>query len=202
MEGQSNRSSGNLRPVTAGGPRDEGAKLFEELALPVLDDLYRFACCLERNPADAADLLQEALLAGFRKFSQLDRETSFRAWMATIVRRTFLNRNRRQDSVVPLGLDSSDDRPQYGVLATPRPPAPDERLIARRLGSELRCAVDELPEEQRLAVFLIDVQGFSYAEAAEVLARPPGTVASRVARGRSRLRERLRHLARERGWVP
>lgn len=176
-------------------------RVFEELALPALDDLYRFACRLERDPADAADLLQDSLLVGFRKFSQLDRAPSFRAWMTTIVRRTFLNHRRRHDTAVPLHFDAGEVPSLNSPLSAPRL-APDERLIARRLGTELRSAVDELPEEQRLAVFLIDVQGFTYAEAAQVLEAPPGTVASRVARGRSRLRERLHHLATERGWVP
>jgi RNA polymerase sigma-70 factor (ECF subfamily) len=179
---------------------DRRAQLFEELALPALDGLYAFACRLERDPARAADLLQEALLTGFRKFSQLGSRPSFRSWMATIVRRTFLNRHRRHEPVVPL----ADDEPETS-LAAPHDAersGPEQRLLARRLAHELKGALDELPEAQRLAVFLVDVQGYGYAEAATALGMPAGTVASRVARGRARIRERLRHLARERGWTP
>jgi RNA polymerase sigma-70 factor (ECF subfamily) len=86
-----------------------------------------------------------------------------------------------------------------GGLGSSRP-GPDERLAARRLGRELRDALDALTEPQRLAVFLIDVQDYTYDEAARVLGMPPGTVASRVARGRASLRARLQHLARQRGW--
>lgn len=178
---------------------DVRSRLFEELSLPALDDLYRFACRLERNPARAADLLQDSLITGLRKFSQLSRSESFRSWMVAIIRRTFLNRRRRAEPSV--GFDPEDpDRP-VPLPAAAGEAGPDHRLLARQLAGELKAALDELPEEQRLAVFLIDVQGFTYAEAAEGLATTPGTVASRVARGRARLRDRLRHLARERGWA-
>lgn len=178
---------------------DRHTRLFEELALPALDDLYAFACRLERDPAAAADLLHDALLTGFRKFFQLNSTPSFQSWMAAIVRRTFLNRHRRKGRSVPLS-EAALEAPLAPATSYGRP-GPDERLIARRLGRELKQALDELPEPQRLAVFLIDVQGYSYGEASEVLSIRPGTVASRVARGRARLRERLLHLARERGWT-
>ncbi len=188
-----------LEPHEGQRERRDRGKLFEELALPGLDDFYRFACRLERDPARAADLLQESLLTGFRKFSQLGRATSFRSWMATIVHRTFLNRHRRSESTVSLE-EAGLEEPEETVFGRPGL-APDERLMARRLSSELKAALDELPEEQRLPVFLIDVEGYSYGETAKVLATPAGTVASRVARGRAQLRRRLRHLARERGWI-
>ena len=164
--------------------------------LPLLDELFAFSCRLERDPARAADLLQDSLLRAFRKFSQLGDAASFRSWMATIIRRTFHNRRRRKGVLQPL---PSEDGPHAHEMRSCRL-GPDERLAARRLGRELKDALDDLPEPQRLAVFLIDVQGFSYDEATRVLDLSPGTVASRVARGRASLRVRLRHLALERGW--
>lgn len=77
---------------------------------------------------------------------------------------------------------------------------PEEKLLAQRLSVEIRHALRSLPLEQRMAVMLVDLQEFSYAEAADALDVAPGTVASRVARGRNALRRSLRHAARERGW--
>ena len=178
------------------GPQRQ-RRLFEELALPVLDDLFRVAWRLERDPSRASDLLQDALLTAFRKFSQLKETGSFRAWASSIVRHTFLNQRRRRDVALPM----EDALAQDSGGLTEAGPGPDERLVARRLAKEVKAALDALPEEQRLAVFLIDFQEFTYAEAAEALDAPPGTVASRVARGRAVLRARLSHLAQERGWT-
>lgn len=182
-------------PRTAYGGGAETGGPFEEMLLPILDDLWRFARRLESDDERAADLLQDALLVGWRKFHQLERPAALRAWMGRIVYRTFLNRRRRKAPEVPLEELTTGDPP-----ASPRL-APEERLLARRLRGELAAAVDELPPAQRLAVLLVDALGFTYAEAAETLAVPPGTVASRVARGRSVLRRALRHTARERGWL-
>jgi RNA polymerase sigma-70 factor (ECF subfamily) len=173
-----------------------GPKLFEEHALAALDDLYRFACRLEGDRDRAEDLLQQALLTGFRKFSQLKDPGAFRVWMMRIVRHTFLNLRQARKPVVSL-----EDAGQSLDPSDAAGPDAEERLLARRLGRELQEAMDALPPERRLAVFLVDVQGLSYGEAASVLEVPPGTLASRVARARAELRRCLIHLARERGWI-
>ena len=174
-----------------------GDRLFEELALPCLDDLYRVACRLERDPERAEDLLQQALLVGFQKFRQLRKQESFRPWFVSILRRTYLNRLRtatRETSLdeATLAVDFSIGGDAFD---------PELRFLTSRLRAELRAALDGLPDEQRLAVYLVDVEGFKYADAAEALEVPPGTVASRVARGRRSLQKSLMHLARERGWA-
>jgi RNA polymerase sigma-70 factor (ECF subfamily) len=173
-----------------------GKLLFEELVLPCLDDLYRAARRLERDPDLAGDLLQQALLVGFQRFHQLRSRESFRAWMVTILRRTHLNRVRTPSREISLdeGALPLDDSTADGF-------DPELRFLTARLRDELRAALDRLPEEQRLAVYLVDVEGFKYAEAANALEVSPGTVASRVARGRRSLQRTLAHLARERGWV-
>ncbi|HEX9669575.1 MAG TPA: RNA polymerase sigma factor [Thermoanaerobaculia bacterium] len=168
------------------GPRHE---LFAELALPVLDDLYRLACRLERDPDRARDLLQEALLVGLRKLHQLKAHGSFRAWAARIVRGVFLN-SRRGPREEPLG-----ERDLSGSVWPEEPPlGPEERFLARRRAAAIASALDELPREQRVAILLVDLQGFTYAEAAAALEAPPGTVASWVVRGRHALRRRLRPI--------
>lgn len=182
-----------------GGKEPQTDKLFEELALPVLDRLYQLACRLEGDPQKAEDLLQEALLTGFRKFHQLKTPDSFHAWTSRILRHTFLNqhhRRSREKHWVSGPLPEQADQ-----ITSAQPYEPEQSLLARRLSSELSAALDQLPREQRLAVLLIDVQGFSYADAASVLEVAPGTAASRVARGRAALRHGLGHLARERGWT-
>ena len=183
-----------------GGPGHRGnGRVFEELALPLLDDLYRLACRLEGDPHDAQDLVQDALLTGFRKFHQLRDPRAFRAWISSILRNTHLN--RRSSTVQKLPSVPFSEH----ALGPPEGPSahyePERRLLARRLSQELRRALDRLPEDQRIAVFLIDMQGFRYGDAAEVLGVPPGTVASRVARARAALRGFLEHVARERGWA-
>ncbi len=167
--------------------------------IPLLDDFYRVACRLERDPDRAEDLLQDALLQGFQRFGQLQAQSSFRAWMGRILMRTYLNTRRRRATEVPLEeaeagpkaphADRSEGRVDLGFP-----------LSARVLAHELKAALDRLPRDLALAVFLVDVQGYPYGEAAVVLDVAPGTVASRVARGRAALRVFLRHLAQERGW--
>ncbi len=177
-----------------GQPRQ--AKLFEELVLPCLDDLFRVACRLERETADAEDLLQQALLTGFQKFGQLRDQGALRPWLVRILRRTHLNRVR-----TPLREARFEESAHQDDLVV-APPFfdPEMRFLAVRLREELRAALERLPEEQRLAIYLVDVEEFKYAEAADALEVSPGTVASRVARGRRSLQISLMHLARERGW--
>ena len=178
---------------------DRTGRLFEELALPVLDRLYQLACRLETDPHKAEDLLQEALLTSFRKFHQLKNPNAFHAWTGRILRHTFLNQRSRK-SQQPRRIDGPLPE-RADPVADTEPYEPERGLLARRLSRELKAALDQLPQEQRVAVLLIDVQGLSYADAALVLEVAPGTVASRLARGRTALRSALSHLARERGWA-
>lgn len=194
-----NRRMADLKVKPGGKQIDQTGKLFEELALPVLDRLYQLACRFERDPQKAEDLLQEALLTGFRKFRQLKNPNAFHAWTSRILRHTFLNQQGRkiQDVRLDDGLTAEQTRPVEHV----GPYEPERRLLAWRLSRELKAAMNQLPREQRAAILLVDVQGFSYAETAYVLDAAPGTVASRLARGRAALRHTLGHLARERGWA-
>ncbi len=176
----------------------EGAKLFEELVIPLLKDFYRVACRLERDPDRAQDLLQDSLLQGFRRFGQLRVQSSIRAWMGRILVRTYLNTCRRRATEVELLEPHA--KPEASHAAQSEGPLDVGLLLStRRVAHELKSALDRLPPDLGLAVFLVDVQGYPYGEAAEVLDVPPGTVASRVARGRAALRGQLRHLAEERG---
>ena len=167
---------------------------FGALASPILEDLYRFARRLERNdPVKAEDLLQQALLRGLTNMGQLRKEDAFRVWMCRILFRVHLN--NRQKPTEQLG--------DPDVIPFPNGADPHQQLVAKRIGETLLCALDALPEKQRHAIWLVDGQGFKYAEVAEILDISPGTAASRVARGRETLRTNrtLRALAQDQGVI-
>lgn len=163
---------------------------FLALVGPHRASILRFARRLEGDPVRAEDLLQQALLVAWRRFEQLHTPDAARAWLARITLTTWLDRRSARE--VP-----ATDTAEYASAA----PGPFERLEARRVGARVADAVASLPEEQRLAVWLVDGEGFTFAEAALTLAAAPGTIASRVARGRASLRLALRDLATERGFV-
>lgn len=171
---------------------DARRRRFERLVRPVLDELYRFARRLTRDPVRAEDLLQQALLRGLDRLPQLSDDAAFRAWQSRVLYTTWLNavQRRRVEMVDAEGLDDN-------VVCID--PGPDARLADRQLGLQIADALDALPDGQRQAVWLVDGQGFKYAEAASILEVSPGTVASRVARGRVALRRSLAAVAAEQG---
>jgi len=165
---------------------------FERLLRSEQRALYGFALKLTRDPVRAEDLLQQSLLTGLRRFDQLRDPGAFRVWMSRILLRTWQNQGGRKiDGVIEL----------REVRAARAGGGPDEALARARLAARMAEALDALPEAQRLAVWLVDGQGYRFHEAAEILGARPGTVASRVARGRAALRERLGDVAREHGVI-
>ena len=172
------------------GARSSRSASFEAEALTHLDGLYRAALRLTRVPADAEDLVQETYLRAFRASDSFEPDTNLRAWLFTILHNTARNRARDR-AREHLTVDSeavdraADIRP--GVSDTP------EALLMRNvLTPELQAAIDALPETFRQAVWLRDVEEFSYAEIAAMLEIPIGTVMSRISRGRRMLFERLK----------
>jgi RNA polymerase sigma-70 factor (ECF subfamily) len=172
---------------------------FEAEALAALDSLYRTALRLTRVPADAEDLVQETYLKAFRAANQFEPGTNLRAWLFTILHNTARNRvrDRARESVV---VDSeaveraADTAPFSGSPASHGPETPESLLLRDTLTPELQAAVDALPDAFRQAVWLRDVEEFSYAEIARMLDIPIGTVMSRISRGRHLLYEQLLHL--------
>jgi len=166
---------------------------FEAEALASVDSLYRTALRLTRSPADAEDLVQETYLKAFRAADRFEPGTNLRAWLFTILHNTARNRARdraREGVTVDSDVvDQAADAPSYG-LSTPVA-TPEALLLRETLTPELQAAVDELPEAFRQAVWLRDVEEFSYAEIAEMLAIRPGTVMSRISRGRRMLHKAL-----------
>ena len=169
---------------------------FEAEALASVDSLYRTALRLTRVPADAEDLVQETYLKAFRAADRFQPGTNLRAWLFTILHNTARNRARDRAreglTVDSEAVDQAADTPSYGLSAPV--PTPEALLLREALTPELRAAVDELPDAFRQAVWLRDVEEFSYAEIAEMLNIPVGTVMSRISRGRRILFDRLQHL--------
>jgi RNA polymerase sigma-70 factor (ECF subfamily) len=182
--------------VPAGGgsaPEAEASKTsadeaFSREALSYVDSLYGTALRLTRRPADAEDLVQDTYLKAFRSSGQFQRGTNLKAWLFTILHNTFRNM-RRHDGRNPIDVDS-----EYVEQAPARAPndfSPEELLTRASLDVDLKDALDALPEAFRQAVWLRDVEELTYAEIAEVLDIPLGTVMSRISRGRRALYERL-----------
>lgn len=160
---------------------------FERDALGHLDALYGTALRLTRNEADAQDLVQDTYVKAFKARKQFTPGTNLKAWLFTILHNTF--RNRRRDS----GRDPIEVDSERVDLAAPADPAdtPEEQLLREAMGPELQAALDSLPEAFREAVWLRDVEEFPYAEIAEMLDVPVGTVMSRISRGRRMLYDKM-----------
>ena len=162
---------------------------FSDSALQHLDALYSTARRLTRNPAEAEDLVQDTYVKAFRHKARFTPGTNLRAWLFAILHNTFLNDIRRRKGS-PVEVD--EDAAEKAVSRHPAPgPTPEESLLSRATADELETALAALPAVYREAVWLRDVQELSYAEIADVLGVPRGTVMSRIARGRRQLHEKL-----------
>ena len=169
------------------------AARFEAEALGYIDSLYRTALRLTRNPADAEDLVQDTYLKAFRSADRFEPGTNLRAWLFTILHNTARNRARdRARDVVRADSEAVDRVAEAWPSSADAAGATPESLLLRdTLDPELQAALDALPDAFREAVWLRDVEEFSYAEIAEMLSIPVGTVMSRLSRGRRMLFERL-----------
>jgi len=164
-------------------------------ALQHIDGLFATALRLTRNRSDAEDLVQDTFVKALRFSDRFERGTNLRAWMYTILHNTW--RNRLRDT----GRETVDVDSEQVELAATQPggaeslETPERILLRRTLDADLQAALDELPEAYRQAVWLRDVEEFTYAEIAEMLQVPIGTVMSRISRGRRQLFTRLSAVA-------
>jgi len=169
---------------------------FEAEALASLDSLYRTALRLTRVPADAEDLVQETYLKAFRAADRFEPGTNLRAWLFTILHNTARNRVRdRARDTVAIDSEIVERAAASAPFGAGGPETPESILLREALAPELQAAIDALPDAFRQAVWLRDVEEFSYAEIARMLEIPVGTVMSRISRGRHLLFERLNHLS-------
>jgi RNA polymerase sigma-70 factor (ECF subfamily) len=180
---------------------------FVEEAMEFMPSLYSAAMRMTRNRADAEDLVQETYLKAYRSFESFQEGTNLKAWLYRILTNTFINqyraKKRRPDE---RELDEVEDLYLYrrlgGLEAAKAGRSAEDELMDFFTDTEVKDALEALPEQFRMAVLLADVEGFSYKEIAEILDIPIGTVMSRLHRGRKALQKQLYEFATERGLAP
>lgn len=180
---------------------------FEQDAMQYTRQLYSAALRMARNPADAEDLVQETLLKAYRAYHTFQAGTNLKAWLYRILTNTYINKYRkesRRPSEVDLG--EVEDLYLYRRIGSEDSAdmarTTEEKVLDGLVESDIKEAVESLPENFRIAVILADLEGFAYKEIAEILDIPIGTVMSRLHRGRKAIQKRLWEFARERGLVP
>jgi RNA polymerase sigma-70 factor (ECF subfamily) len=179
---------------------------FADLTMEYMGSLYSAALRMTRNPADAEDLVQETYLKAYRAFGSFKEGTNLKAWLYRILTNTFINsyraRKRRPEQT---DIDDVEDLYLYrrlgGLEAVSAGRSAEEEVLEHFTESEVKAAVEALPEQFRMAVLLADVEGFSYKEIAEILDIPIGTVMSRLHRGRKALQKTLHDFGMQRGLV-
>jgi RNA polymerase sigma-70 factor (ECF subfamily) len=176
---------------------------FETEALSFLEALYRTALRMTRSEADAEDLVQETYIRAFRFREQFTPGTNLKAWLFRILTNTFINTYRRRQAQPEFTeLDGVDEFSLYKRMSDLKTSSgagnPETEFLDGLVDSEVKDALGELPEKFRQVV-LLDVEGFSYKEIAEMVDIPIGTVMSRLHRGRKFLQKRLLDLAQQRG---
>jgi RNA polymerase sigma-70 factor (ECF subfamily) len=177
---------------------------FEEEALKHLDALYRTALRMTRNPSDAEDLVQDALVRAYRFYDRFEQGTNFRAWLFKILTNTYINTYRRkQGRPQESSLEDTEEFFLYNQLSNDGERVTDvEDTVLDRLGADaIQRAIDRLPPQFRTTVQLSDVEGLSYAEIAEATGVAKGTVMSRLFRGRRQLQRALWDQAQAAGFT-
>lgn len=179
-----------------------GQTPFEQQALPLLDQLYGGALRLTRNPADAEDLVQETYIKAFQAFDGFTQGTNLKAWMYRIMTNLYITNYRKAqrrptqtsaEEITDYQLLSSASHESQGLESA------EVEALKKLPTSEISEALNALSEDYRMVVYYADVEGLAYKEIAEIMGVPLGTVMSRLHRGRKKLRDALKDVARERG---
>jgi RNA polymerase sigma-70 factor (ECF subfamily) len=177
---------------------------FEKDALPHLDALYGMAVRLTGNERDAEDLVQDTMVKAFRFFHRFQPGSNIKAWLFKVLVNTFYNTVRKHKNVQRLHAEAGEMDGHLDLFlasATTAGRRAEDELLDRLAAEEIRSAMEELPDEFRLAVILSDVHDFTYKEISEIIGCPVGTVMSRLHRGRRLLQRRLYEYAVEQGYI-
>lgn len=204
ISNQGSRDAGELvRVDREKESAEQRRKRFEADALQYMNQLYSAALRYTKNPSDAQDLVQDTYAKAYVSFHQFEPGTNLKAWLYRILTTTFINTYRKDQRRPQLSdqeledwqiADASSHTSDQGKSA-------EDVVLENLPDSDIKRALAEIPEEFRIAVYLADVEGFSYKEIAEIVGVPTGTVMSRLHRGRKQLREKLTDYARELGYV-
>lgn len=188
---------------SAEGAITDSRALFEQQAIPYMDQLYAAAMRMTRNPSDASDLVQDTFVKAFAAFAQFQQGTNLKAWMYRILTNTFINTYRKNQRNPYQGtIDELEDWQLGGAESITQgrsTRSAEAEAIDHLPDSTVKDALQAIPEDFRMAVYFADVEGFSYQEIADIMKTPVGTVMSRLHRGRRMLRDLLSEYATERG---
>ena len=180
---------------------------FEADAMQFAPQLYTAALRMARNPADAEDLVQETFLKAYRAYDSFQAGTNLKAWLYRILTNTYINKYRK-DKRRPTESDLGDVEDLYlyrrigSEETADASRSAEDRVLDGLVESDIKAAVESLPENFRMPVLLADLEGFAYKEIAEILDIPIGTVMSRLHRGRKALQASLTEYAKGRGLLP
>jgi len=187
-------------------PQQDLVAEFEATVLPLRDELKKAALRLTHSPESAEDLVQETLMHAYRGFGQFKRGTNLKGWLMRIMLNLFISHYRHQKRTVPTVsleglLEELELAEENADLLLDEAISPEEIVMAQVMDDEVAKALEQLPDNFREIVILCDIEGLSYAEAAEALGIPIGTVRSRLSRARETLRRLLWDYAKKRRLI-